>query len=108
MYRILLGIIGVIFSIPASLFRGFTIHLYWGWFVSGVTGVASPGTLVCTGILLLYGLFRGASYKNLDEVEEAAVSDPEDSLKLVFSNTILSLFLSAASIFFGWVLHLFA
>lgn len=104
--NLFLAILGVIITLPASLLRGWVIHLYWGWFITLVFGVASPGTLVCTALYFMWNLPKGVYYKNVEELEEASNADAGDTFKLSLSNVFLSVLYSLSAGFFGWILHL--
>lgn len=53
-----LGCLAVVLSLPLIiLLRGFVMSILWGWFVTPVFGISSPGLAACLGLSITVDAF---------------------------------------------------
>lgn len=95
----LLGCVALFLSLPLQIaLRGFVLNVLWGWFITPIFGMSSPGVVACVGLSVTAAAFRGV---NTDETEEGDAG--EKCLRLIF----WPLFSTLLSLALGWIVHLF-
>lgn len=86
-------------NIASSLaWLAWLVPLFWGWFVTPVTGVPAPGWATCVGLCLLVDLVT----LRVDTSDTAEPNDTEAFLKLVYRNVCCAVLLGL-----GYATHLF-
>lgn len=95
-----LGCLAAVLALPPILLlRGWAMTILWGWFITPVFGLASPGLAACLGLSVTVDAFWGIRQR--EPADDCTFG--EKCLRLIlWPVATISLLLAL-----GWVFHLF-
>lgn len=86
-------------AVPFAAWRAWVAVVLWGWFITPVTGIGSPGLWVMAGIMLIAALFTPL---RLDEHGE------KTPFEIGAENTVKGVFAPLMALAFGALFAAFA